>query len=149
MTLIGFRIEITGSSITKDDLKSIKLKYNKSVKNIRFLKIKTNSQIVGKNIDEMLMAKTIDNKKFWDTCSFSLMTNIKEKSEAKRIVQIINVLGNDRIIRERISLFVNKQSMLNNLPDLNPLVDGMLELEKFIPNILKVGYYYAPEIIYK
>ena len=47
--------------------------------------------------------------------------------ELTRLVKIMNVLGNDRLIKERISAFIGGKSMLNALPQLTPIKDAILK----------------------
>jgi len=148
MVFIGFRVEIISRSLKKQDLRVIARKYNKTSQDTKISNIRTNNQIIADYFNGMLVVGTQENKKYDDILNFALMIPIKKKTEAKRIVQIINVLGNDRIIKEKISVFTEKQSMLNDLPELDGLIDGLLKLDDHLPNITRLGYYYAPEVMF-
>jgi uncharacterized protein YydD (DUF2326 family) len=78
--------------------------------------------------------------------NFSVMAKAgNKKSDIERVVQIINVLGNDRLIRERVLTFVDGNSMLNHIPELEHLKVAFEDLEKLMPGFIKTAWYYAPE----
>ena len=80
--------------------------------------------------------------------NFSVMIKIK-KDEMIRLAQIINVLGNDKLIRERVSVFVNDNSMLNAIVELSELKNAFFDIDKMLPSFIKNAWYYAPEIVLK
>jgi len=80
--------------------------------------------------------------------NFALVIPSESETIAERIAQIINVLGNNRLIRERVKTFVDGQSNLNNLPELQDLNNAFTRLENYIHGFITAGWYYAPEIIY-
>lgn len=141
MWKIGFKIEIE-KNIKKSDFNKIKKAYGESGL-IQAADFEKGMRVVPKQVKDMIIVDTAPNK-YDDITLFSILAPIKKKYELKRLVKIINVLGNDRVIKERISTFTRKQSMLNNLPELECLLDAMLRLDNFIPGIVNLGYYYSP-----
>lgn len=142
---IGVRVEIV-SRIVKGDIGKIVDKYNKK-NEAKMLDLYTNGKITVERKDSMLIARGEPDKrkkKNGGTLNFSVMIPI-ETSEINRVIQIINVLGNGRLIRERINTFTGGNSTLNNLPELDGLVTALTGIEKYIPGFIKGGWYYAPE----
>jgi hypothetical protein len=145
MISIGFRVEII-KNMTKRDFKKIMKSYNNGPQIAKILDFKMNSYVAPDKVKDMIIVKSCENKRCeGGVVNFSIMLPVKRKSNVERLVRIINILGNNRLIKEKISLFVKKRSMLNDLPELNDLINGLARIEEFFPNILKVGYYYAPE----
>lgn len=144
MSYIGFRIEIASRILSHPD----KIKeYNDQSKN-KIVGIDDGGKISVKRGKEMLTVHGQGIKKAGVTVSdvnFAVLTPIK-KSNVSRVVQIINILGNGKIIRERIKTFADGQSALNNLPELEPLLKVFKDLNEICPGLIKSGWYYAPEI---
>ena len=69
-------------------------------------------------------------------------------SEIERIIKIVNVLGNDRLIREKVSTFTTGHSALNNIPELAILNAAFADLDLLIHGFIKNAWYYAPEAIF-
>jgi hypothetical protein len=42
------------------------------------------------------------------------MMEVEELSEAKRLIGIINTLGNEKIIKEKISMLVSNKSLISS-----------------------------------
>jgi len=73
----------------------------------------------------------------------------KSLEEVERIIKIINVLGNDRLIREKVDLFSDGKSMLNNIKELKLLSQAFDNLDELLPGFIKTDWFYAPEAILK
>lgn len=142
---IGVRAEVV-SRIVKTDLCKIVEQYNDKYE-YKLLDFYTNGKITIERRDSMLIARGEEDKRKKHnagTVNFSVMIPIDVK-EVDRIVQIINVLGNGRLIRERVNTFVNGNSTLNKLPELVGLIKAFNIVDSYIPGFVKGGWYYAPE----
>lgn len=146
MAFIGFRIEVA-KKFNKRDLDKLMRSYNEKSGLARIMDFNINSKIFPEEKSDLIYVGTQDSKKNDGFSNFSIMLKVPRKKEVIRLTKIINVLGNDRVIRERISVFTKKQSMLNDLKELNDLIPSLKLLNDFVPGILNNGYYYAPEII--
>jgi len=145
-TYIGFRVEIV-SRIVKKDTGLIVSTYNANGDS-RIFDLFTDGKITVERDKSMLIARGAKehrkNKRQGAAMNFSLMVPIGEK-ELPRIVEIVNVLGNGRLIRERVKTFIDRGSTLNNLPELSGMITAFQELETYIPGFINGGWYYAPE----
>jgi len=142
---IGVRVEVV-SRIVKTDLCRVVEQYNDNNESQLF-DLYTNGKITVERKDSMLIARGEEDKRKKNnggTVNFAVMVPIEHK-EVNRIVQIINVLGNGRLIRERVNTFVNGNSTLNKLPELDGLITALNTVETYIPGFVRGGWYYAPE----
>ena len=145
---IGFRAELPSRRV-KSDLEDILKQYN-SAGDSRILDFRIDGKITVERKDSMLIARGTDdpiNKKQGMT-NFALVVPSESKTEAERVVQIINVLGNDRLIRERVKTFIDGESALNDLPELHGMIKAFKDLDHYIRGFVIAGWYYAPEVIF-
>lgn len=148
-TYIGVRVELA-TRIVKNPT-SIVEQYN-LVGDSRIFDLHTEGKITVERTNDLLIARGEDDKRKGKSRSggmvnFALMIPIK-KRELTRVVQIINVLGNGRLIRERVKTFTDGNSTLNQLPELNGLVTAIQDLDCQMPGLIMGGWYYAPEAIF-
>lgn len=143
---LGMRVEIANRFAVKD----LEKKYNSIYKDTKIFDLCKNGRITVEKKGVMLIARGIKNEKLPSSglTNFSVMRKIDRNEEVKRVVQIINVLGNDRLIRERVSLFVNGKSLLNAIPELGILRTAFLDIDSMIPGFVRTGWYYAPEAFF-
>lgn len=140
---IGFRVEISKKALVIKDLDK---KYNSSHLT-KIFDLHYDGRITIEKRKDILLVKGVKLDKSANGMSnFAVMTKVKSKSEAERLAKIMNVLGNDRLIRERVGLFVNQKSVLNSIPELDPLRDAFLDLESLLPGFSKLAWYYCPEL---
>jgi len=148
MTLyLGVRVEIANRFFNAKEIKQ----YNRRNKNTKVLDIHSGGRITVEKTDHMLIARGEKNEKY-DTgmVNFSVVGTMSSGAkEVKRVVQIINVLGNDRLIRERVYTFVEGRSVLGSIPELYALNQAFENLEKIMPGFVKAGWYYAPEAMFR
>jgi hypothetical protein len=146
---IGLRVEIV-SRVIHSDLENIIEQYNSSDES-RIFDPYTDGKITVERTKELLIARGEKNeakRKQGPMVNFSLMIPLEQK-EVGRVVQIVNVLGNGRLIRERINTFMEGNSTLNYLPELCELQKAIKDLNKYMPGIIRGGWYYAPEAKWK
>jgi len=147
---IGVRVEISNRSIRGvGDMDNVQKEYNKNSQ-VKIFDIQREGRITVNKHDNMITAKgTTDDVNDRGLINFAFMSKLSGKSSSKieleRVVKIINVLGNDRVIRERVDTFTTEASMLNHIPELQSLKQAFLNLNNFIPGFTKIAWYYAPE----
>ena len=142
---IGFRVEVTCRVIKNAE--EIIDTYNKSGK-CKIFDMHHNGKICIEKTKDMITAKGEDCKKLAKTSgivNFGIMAPI-EKKKISRVVQIINVLGNGKLIKERVKTFADGESTLNQLPELSALNYALGKLEDYAPGLILNGWYYAPEM---
>lgn len=142
---IGVRAELPGR-IIKHNIKDVLKRYN-AEGDSQILDLKIDGKITVEKQNAILIARGISGAKK-GMINFALVIPSESEMAAERIAQIINVLGNNRLIRERVKTFIDGQSNLNNLPELQKLNNAFTRLEKYISGFIIAGWYYAPEIIF-
>jgi hypothetical protein len=140
-TYIGFRIEVPSRAIKNAGIIN---RFNKKHNNVKLFDLHKSGKIVIEKDRNMIFAKGDDLLKS-QLANFSILFDIRKIKEAERIVQIINVLGNDKLIKERVSLFVKGNSLLNAISELNIIKESIIDLNNMIPELVKSGFYYAPD----
>ena len=144
---IGFRVEIA-SRIIKDDPEDIVAQYN-STGDSRVFDLHTNGRITADKSDTMIIARGANDpriRKGGGMINFAIMIPMQDGIE--RVVQIVNILGNGRLIRERVKTFTDGRSTLNQIPELEELVPAFLDLDTYAPGLINGGWYYAPEAMF-
>ena len=145
---IGVRVEVANRLIDIEKLKT----YNRRFKTTRVFDITDNGRITVEKSNQMIIARGKRNEKGSNgLVNFSLMTksDATAKEEVERIVKIVNCLGNERLIRERVHTFVHGRSLLNQLPELKELKVAFNNLEELMPGFIEAGWYYAPEALFE
>lgn len=143
---IGFRVEIA-SRIVRSDPDQIVTQYNGTGES-RIFDLHTNGRITADKSDTMIIARGADEpriRKGGGMINFAVMIPMQDGIE--RVVQIVNILGNGRLIRERVKTFVDGRSTLNQIPELSELVMAFEDLDEYTPGLITSGWYYAPEAI--
>jgi uncharacterized FAD-dependent dehydrogenase len=67
--------------------------------------------------------------------------------QADRIGKLSFVLFNDRVSKERVKVFMSKNSLLNQLPEFDWLTSTLERLDNVMPNLCSKGYIHVPNII--
>lgn len=65
-------------------------------------------------------------------------------AETDRLSKLSFLLFEDRVGREKVKDFLNGQSQLNLIEEFNWFSDIFKELDTYIPNLIKRGYYHSP-----
>jgi len=142
MTSLGFRIEISNHFLAKNLIKRFNAKFTSA----QVSDLVKEGKITIEKKNGMLIVHGLKSDYKTGLSNFSLMCDILEgKEELSRLIQIMNVLGNDRLIKEKISSFMSGKSMLSALPQLSPLKDAIIKLDSMMPGFIQHGWYYAPE----
>lgn len=138
---VGVRIEIPNRKIFGADLpKTYKNKFN--CPNFIY-DYKQNSKIIGKQYNGMLIA--VGEATCDELISFSVLVDCRnDLSKVERMIKILNVLGDDRLIKEKIKIYMSGKSLLNALPELNGLKRSFENLNHIIPNFIENAWFSAP-----
>ncbi len=145
---VGVRIEISNRTLKIKDLADT---YNNTNSMAKIFDVHDNGRIAVEKSKDMLIARgKQEDRVHTGLINFSLMLPIETtEKEIERIVKIVNVLGNDRLIRERVKTFVLGQSALNKMPEFAGLTNVFKNMNSFIPNFTAIAWYYAPEVKFK
>lgn len=139
---VGVRIEIAAKCCPKD----LEQNFNANSKDVKLFDLFSNGKIFLDKREDFFLAKgEMAAKKDAKLANFSILVHMKNKDDAQRIIKIINVLGNDKIIKEKIKTFYNKKSVLNQIPELDPLYNAIIQLNKIVPGLISNGHYYVPD----
>lgn len=142
---IGFRVEVASKLVKVNNL--IK-KYNSNHKDSKLFDVFFNGKITVEKEDKMLIARGEKSDSKTNLINFAAVSEMgRQKKELERVIKIVNILGNDRLIRERVSTFMGGFSNLNNIPELEPMSNVFVEIDSIIPGFIRAGWYYAPESI--
>lgn len=145
-TYIGFRVELASRMFKTNADKTIEQYNNNNAAQI--FDFYADGKLTVERSGTMIIARgEKDNRKHIVTSkmvNFSLMVPV-DSNDVARIVQIVNVLGNGRLIRERVKTFTDGNSALNRLPELYGMNQAFDSLDVQIPGFIMCGWYYAPE----
>jgi hypothetical protein len=143
---LGFRIEIAKSLMVRNFAKRV----NSKKWGAQVFELIKDGKIAVEKKDGMLIAHGLKSDSKTSVYNFSLLCEIEEgEEELCRLVQIMNVLGNDRLIKEKISALIGGKSLLNALPQLEPVKNTIVKIDKnLIPGFVQHGWYYAPEALF-
>ena len=112
---LGVRAEITDEMLVKN----LRTVFNFNHEVVKIFDVCEGGKIAVKRDKIILTARGIKNGKHsTGLTNFSIMLKCKK---FQRCAQIINILGNDRLIREKVSTFVDGKSLLNSMPELETL----------------------------
>ena len=146
MSYLGFRIEIVNSLLVRNMVKRLNSKVKASA---QIFELVREGKITVERRNDMLIAHGTKSDHKTGVANFSLMSEVSEgDDELSRLVQIMNVLGNDRLIKERVSALISGKSLLNALPQLIPIKNSIVKIEEVIPGFIRSAWYYAPEAIF-
>ena len=142
---IGVRVEISGMIVGDASL------LPGICSNANIADIHTDGRVIVERPSGMLIGrgKTDIKSKGDNLVNFSLMAPACSKNDAIRVVKIVNVLGNDKLIREKVSVFVSGESVLCNIPEMKFLVEAFKEIDSVFKGFISKGWYFAPEAKFK
>lgn len=108
--------------------------------------------VIPEDHADLVVSSFRSNEDRWksEKVYFSLLYSKYVEDEAtkytERVAKLSYLLYNDRISREKIKNFRNKNSLLSLLPEYDWLHDKLEEIQAFIPNIMTNGYFHIPNI---
>lgn len=139
----GIRVEIS-NKVPK--IKSILQNY--SSPKIEISDINDNARIITNKTEDLLFVKSKQETKYQTgLINFHLTTKLEmTEEELKRLIKIINVLGNGRIIKDKVKNLQSGVSIFNKLSEFKEFPEAISDLEKQIPRFSLIAWYYAPEV---
>ncbi|MFA5023346.1 MAG: hypothetical protein WC523_00115 [Patescibacteria group bacterium] len=145
MNYLGFRIEISNNILTRNWTRKFSSKHCLA----HIDDMHKEGKITIERLGNMLIAhgQKADYKTGLSNFSLTYETS-SDNEELFRIVQIMNVLGNDRLIKEKVNSFINGKSLLCALPQLDPIKTAIVKIDQIIPGFIRCGWYYAPEALF-
>ncbi len=83
--------------------------------------------------------------------SFDLLGKIKVEEgqgvyQTARMANLVYLLFNDRVSKEKVKVFLSKTSQLNLIPEYNWLKGALETMNEIIPTLIQRGYYWVPAI---
>lgn len=136
---LGVRVEVVNKFIS--DTKTLK----DSCSIAKVENIMEDARITVEKKDGMLIARGKEDPKMQNgMINFSLMAPVT-KQEAERVVMITNVLGNDKLIKEKVATLCSGESVLNDIPEFQAIKQAFHEIDDENPGFIKNAWYYAPE----
>lgn len=138
---VGIRVEIPTKMLKKDLIKEYKKKFDQDV----IFNLDHGCKIVPCCTKEVVLARPGEEKNMGYSSFAILVGKCGNLDSILRLVKIINILGDDKIIKEKIKTFVTGKSELNMLEELNPLIGILKNIESIIPGFIEVAWLLAPE----
>jgi uncharacterized FAD-dependent dehydrogenase len=140
---IGVRIE-TSNKISK--IKEITSKIDNKEMKSQIFDFNINGKVIINKQNDIITAGGKQESKHTGMINFALLHPLEvEDIDMNRIVRIVNVLGNGRLLKERVKTFIIGHSVLNKLSEFNELNNTFNYIEKIIPGFIENAWYYAPE----
>lgn len=93
------------------------------------------------------------NESRWhsDKVSFNIIAEKHFENEgyqqADRIGKLTFILGNDRVMKEKISTLMSKKSKISVIPEYGWLLSEIEEINQIIPELINKGSFYAPTLM--
>ena len=137
---VGLRLEVPNKFLVGVDLAKI---YKKS-DNIRLVGFCRGGKVVAKKVKELILAKS--DGEGGSVSSFSILINFRnDLDRVKRVISIINVLGDNKLFKEKVRTFVDGRSILNSIPELAELKRAFGILGAAMPKLIDLAWYSAPD----
>src|SRR5574337_160250 len=136
---IGIRIEIS-NRVSKT--KELLTEFNGKTK-YKIFDFNTNGKItMNKQQSDIITVCGKQESKNTGMINFALLQPLDvEENEIKRVVKIINVLGNGKLLKERVKTFVIEKSVLNKLPEFYNLNEALHCIDKIVPGFIENAWY--------
>jgi thioredoxin reductase len=143
---LGLRLEVPASNM-KDFNKS-----NCSIirEDIELQKISWNGTVIPEDHYDFASSEFRSNEKRWASknVSFKLVGNLPANNDGveqtDRLSKLTFVLTNDRISKEKVSLFLNDKSKVSIINEYHWFKDKLLELKEIIPFVINKGFFHVP-----
>jgi hypothetical protein len=140
---VGVRIELPTKLLNNKDLGKL---YKKDHKQKLTFDVTCEQKIVPRRIDDLILARP-GNEKQANWSSFPLFASFDNLDAALRIIRILNVLGDDKLIRESVKSFMEDHSTLSNLTELTSLKTIFGNLNTIIPHFTELAWFSAPDAL--
>jgi uncharacterized FAD-dependent dehydrogenase len=112
-----------------------------------------NGTIIQEDHSDLVISAFRSNEDRWksDKVSFSLVKSMyfpnNGSVQADRVGKLSFLLFNDRVSKERVKMFMNNDSLLNQLPEFDWLTSSLQRLNEVIPNLCNKGHLHVPNIV--
>jgi thioredoxin reductase len=112
-----------------------------------------NGTIMPEDHADLVCSTFRSNEERWhsEKVSFSLIANVFNQNngvkQTERMANLSYLLFNDRVSKEKVKVFLKKNSQLNYIPEYNWLENAINELGDMFPNLISKGYYFVPNIL--
>lgn len=142
MVNFGIRVEVT-SKIPK--IKTILSSFQYA--EIAVSNLNDNHRIFPLKQNELIVVKAEYKPNYNGLLNFSLFKKLDiTEDELQRLVKIVNVLGNGKLIREKVRNLAFGFSTFNKLSEFDGFPAALKEMNRLLPNFINSAWYYAPEI---
>jgi hypothetical protein len=149
-SLAEYGVMVEMPALHMKDLNKSHLSINKD--NLNIGPFSWSGSVIPEDHADLVISSFRSNEDRWksEKVYFSLLYSKYVEDEAtkytERVAKLSYLLYNDRISREKIKNFRNKNSLLSLLPEYDWLHDKLEEIQAFIPNIMTNGYFHIPNI---
>lgn len=112
-----------------------------------------NGTVIPEDHVDMAISSFRSNEVRWktDKMSFNLIASRHFENggfeETSRLGQLVFILTNDRIIKERVSHILTNKSKISIIPEYNWLPDAIKQVGQFMPDIINKAYFHVPTIL--
>lgn len=145
----GVRIEMSANSLKEFNRSNCVLKKN----DIEVGPFSWHGTVIPEDHVDMAISAFRSNENRWKTekVSFNIIGARSFSDfgfqQTNRLGQLTFILTNDRIIKEKVSLIMNKKSQISIIPEYDWLIETIDELGTIIPELTTKAYYHAPTLI--
>jgi uncharacterized FAD-dependent dehydrogenase len=142
----GVRIEAT-SSVMKDFNKSCCSLVNN---NLRIGPLSNGGTVLPEDHIDFANSSYRSNEGRWasDKVSFEFIADCnfpgRGIEETDRLAQLMFVLCNDRLVKEKLSSIIAKKSIISVLPEFDFLIHELKNIIEWFPDLIAKGYFYIP-----
>jgi len=91
--------------------------------------------------------RSISSQKNYNA-NMGLLKTFQSKTASKdayRLVEIVNVISDQQLMKESVSKFLSGTSSISPIPEYQSLIPGVRELARHFPMLAQKGSFYAPE----
>lgn len=145
----GIRIETTTAQMKDFNKSNMTLRKG----NIELGPLSWEGTVIPEDHLDMAITSYRSNEQRWksDKVSFNLLAEQHIENfgweQTDRIGKLTFILGNDRMLKERISLLMDGKSKISIMKEYNFLKKELEELDNIVPDIMERGYFYAPTLM--
>jgi len=145
----GIRIETTAQSMKDFNKSNCSIVSNE----LELGPMSWNGTVIPEDHVDMAISSFRSNEVRWksENMSFNLIGNRHFENggfeETNRLGQLVFILTNDRIIKERVSHILTNKSKISIIPEYNWLPDAIKQVSQFLPEIINKAYFHVPTIL--
>lgn len=146
----GLRIEMPASNLKEFNKSNLTLQKEDRVEIGPF---NWNGTVIPEDHIDLAISSFRSNENRWktDKVSFQIISKIQMPNagyqQTDRIGQLTFILTNERILKERVSLFLNDRSKISSIPEYQLIKQDIRDLGNVIPDILTKAYFHVPTIL--